>query len=54
MMVRDFVHQDIAKGPFKLVSEDFGLSNILVRSEDEEERMSDIHDKGMSSLIEWS
>ncbi|TLD27959.1 phosphotransferase enzyme family protein [Venturia nashicola] len=120
IVVRDFVHQDTAKGPFKLVSEDFGLSNILVRTEDdltivgvvdlewsyagpaqlaaspwlllnsrlnlydlefeaeaeasavildrylkhleiykrvlgeEEERMPDIHDKGMSSLIEWS
>jgi hypothetical protein len=119
-MVRDFVHQDTAKGPFKLISKDFGLSNILVKSEDdltimgvidlkwsyaspaqlaaspwwllnsrlnlydlefkaeaeasaiilnrylkhlkiykhmlreEEERMPDIHNKGMSSLIEWS
>ena len=35
ILLPDFIHEDYDKGPFKLVCEDFGLANIIVKSHDD-------------------
>lgn len=34
-LLPEFIHKDYDKGPFKMVCEDFGLANIIVRSHDD-------------------